>query len=158
MDDRSRLSLVDSRRRKQSRENWLLSIANLPEHQQPRAVLNAAFDIVTDAVTAASEAEVLLVVDEIMAAFPLGETLHVLNHSKLLDALVERLPAKRREAALEILVQHGRLQRTWSKTSTELMKLHGVTRAMCDEIGLVDTIGGSAVPDLPEPSLTLPFS
>lgn len=104
-------------------------------------MLNAAFDIVSDAVTAASDAEVLLVVDEVMAAFPLGETLHVLNHRKLLDAVVDRIPSKRRAAALEILVQHGRLQRTWSKTSTELMKLTGVTRAMCDEIGLVDTIG-----------------
>ncbi|ORY86753.1 kinase-like domain-containing protein [Leucosporidium creatinivorum] len=111
---------------------------------QPRAVLNAAFDIVTDAVTAAAEAEVILVVEEIMAAFPLGETMHIINHSKLLDVLVERIPAKRRPAALEVLVQHGRLQRTWFKTSTELMKLPGVTRAMCDEMALVDTTGDVA--------------
>lgn len=104
-------------------------------------MFNAAFDIVTDAVTAAAEAEVILVVDEIMAAFPLGDTIHIINHGKLLDVVVERIPAKRRPAALEILVQHGRQQRTWFKTSTELMKLPGVTRAMCDEMALVDTTG-----------------
>lgn len=94
--------------------------------------------------TAAAEAEVILVVDEIMAAFPLGETTHIINHGKLLDVLVERVPVKRRPAALEVLVQHGRQQRTWIKTATELMKLPGVTRAMCDEMALVDSTGVSS--------------
>ncbi|SGY15170.1 BQ5605_C013g07278 [Microbotryum silenes-dioicae] len=109
---------------------------------QPRAVLNAAFDIVTDAVTAATEAEILIVVEEILAAFPLtGQKVHVLNHSKLLDAVVDRVPEKQREAVLEVLQQHGRLQRSWVKTSSELLKIPGVTKAMCDEFGLLNTSG-----------------
>ncbi|SCV70247.1 BQ2448_1641 [Microbotryum intermedium] len=109
---------------------------------QPRAVLNAAFDIVTDAVTAATEAEILIVVEDILAAFPLtGQKVHVLNHSKLLDAIVDRVPQKQREVVLEVLQQHGRLQRSWIKTSSELLKIEGVTKSMCDEFGLLNTSG-----------------
>ncbi|KAK4057521.1 eukaryotic translation initiation factor 2-alpha kinase [Microbotryomycetes sp. JL221] len=113
-----------------------------PAGGQPRAVLNAAFDIVSDAVTPAAEAESIYVVDEIMGAFPLpGETVHYLNHVKILEAILERLPQKYRAQALEVLVQHGRLQRAWSKTATELFKILGITREMCDELGALDCTG-----------------
>ncbi|GAA5921698.1 hypothetical protein JCM1841_007094 [Sporobolomyces salmonicolor] len=109
---------------------------------QPRAVLNAAFDIVSDAVMPAMEAECIFVIEEILTAFPFsGQPIHVLNHSKILDALVDIVPTKQRAAVCEILVQHGRLQRTWTKTATELLKLQGVTRAMCDVLGAVDLDG-----------------
>lgn len=104
--------------------------------------MNAAFDIVSDAVTAATEAECLYVVEEVVAAFPFpGETVHFLNHSKILDAIVERVPVKRRSEVLEVLVQHGRLQRHWSKTSGELFKIQGVTKVIVDEIGTLDFAG-----------------
>ncbi|GAA5860143.1 hypothetical protein JCM8547_009200 [Rhodosporidiobolus lusitaniae] len=109
---------------------------------QPRAVLNAAFDIVSDAVMPAMEAEAIFVIQEILAAFPLtGQPVHILNHSKILDALIDVIPSKQRPTVCEILVQHGRLQRTWVKTSTELLKLPGVTRSMCDLLGAVDVAG-----------------
>ncbi|KAL8287446.1 hypothetical protein RQP46_003304 [Phenoliferia psychrophenolica] len=109
---------------------------------QPRAVLNAAFDIVSDAVTAASEAECIYVVEELMASFPFpGETIHIINHSKILDAVVEKVPTKRRAEVLDVLVHHGRLQRLWSKTAAELMKIQGVTRATVDEMGALDFYG-----------------
>lgn len=105
-------------------------------------MLNAAFDIVSDAVTAATEAEVLYVVEEILAAFPLvGEKVHVLNHSKILDAVVERVPSRRRTEVLEVLVQHARLHRSWFKTTNELLKLQGVTKTMCEEMGVLDGAG-----------------
>lgn len=104
--------------------------------------MNAAFDIVSDVMTAAAEAECLFVVDEILSAFPLaGNIVHVLNHSKILEALIAGLPASRRPAVLEILVTHGRLQRAWSKTATEMLKIPGVTKAMCDELAAVDGTG-----------------
>ena len=110
--------------------------------QQPRAILNAAFDIVSDAVTSATEAEVIYVADEIVAAFPFdGETVHYLNHAKILDALVERVPSKRRALVLDILSQHGRLHRTWSKTSTELLKITGMSKALVDDLGALDIAG-----------------
>lgn len=94
--------------------------------------------------TAATEAECLYVVEEVMAAFPFpGDTVHFINHSKILDAVVERVPIKRRSDVLEVLVQHGRLQRTWSKTAGELLKLQGVTKAMVDEMGSLDCYGKS---------------
>lgn len=112
--------------------------------QQPRAVLNAAFDIVSDAVTAATEAECLFVIEDCIAAFPFpGETVHFLNHSKILEAIVDRIPAKRRSAVLDVFVQHGRLQRIWAKTAVELLKIQGVTRAMVDEMGHFDFAGTS---------------
>ena len=96
----------------------------------------------SDAVTAATEAEVIYVADEIVAAFPFdGETVHYLNHAKILDALVERVPAKRRALVLDILGQHGRLQRTWSKTSTELFKITGMSKALVDDLGSLDVAG-----------------
>lgn len=77
-----------------------------------------------------------------MAAFPFaGETVHFINHSKILDAVVERIPVKRRSDVLEVLVQHGRLQRSWSKTAGELLKLQGVTKTMVDEMGVLDCYG-----------------
>ncbi|GAA5826004.1 hypothetical protein JCM11251_000087 [Rhodosporidiobolus azoricus] len=113
-----------------------------PAGGQPRAVLNAAFDIVSDAVMAAMEAECIFVIDEILAAFPLnGQAIHILNHSKILDAIMEVVPLKQRAAVCEILVQHGRLQRSWVKTSTELLKLPGVTRSVCEVLGAVDVAG-----------------
>ncbi|BGP00473.1 eukaryotic translation initiation factor 2-alpha kinase [Rhodotorula toruloides] len=109
---------------------------------QPRAVLNAAFDIVSDAVMPAMEAECLFVIEEILSAFPLtGTPAHIINHSKILDALLDIVPAKQRDAVCDILVQHGRLQRTWVKTASELLKLPGVTRAMCEALGTVDVAG-----------------
>ncbi|GAA5903646.1 hypothetical protein JCM6882_003009 [Rhodosporidiobolus microsporus] len=109
---------------------------------QPRAVLNAAFDIVSDAVMPAMEAECIFVIEEILAAFPLnGEPVHILNHSKILDALMEVVPTKQRAAVCEILVQHGRSQRSWVKTSAELLKLPGVTRSVCEVLGAVDVAG-----------------
>jgi translation initiation factor 2-alpha kinase 4 len=109
---------------------------------QPRAVLNAAFDIVSDAMNAAAEAEVIYVVEEIAAAFPFdGDTIHYLNHSKILDALLERVPAKRRTAVLDVLVQHGRLNRSWSKTAGELMKITGISKANVEELGVLDIVG-----------------
>ncbi|KAM0750676.1 Serine/threonine-protein kinase [Meredithblackwellia eburnea MCA 4105] len=109
---------------------------------QPRAVLNAAFDIVSDAVTAASEAECLYVMEEVMAAFPFsGETVHVVNHSKILEAVIDRVPSKRKAAVLEILVQHSRLQRSWPKTAVELLKIQGMTKAIVDDIGIMDFNG-----------------
>ncbi|GAA6018919.1 hypothetical protein JCM10207_009197 [Rhodosporidiobolus poonsookiae] len=113
-----------------------------PAGGQPRAVLNAAFDIVSDAVMPAMEAECLFVIEEILAAFPLnGRAVHFLNHSKILDALVDVIPSKQRAAVCEILVQHGRMQRSWVKTSTDLLKLAGVTRSMVDVLGAVDVAG-----------------
>ncbi|GAA5836580.1 hypothetical protein JCM9279_000433 [Rhodotorula babjevae] len=109
---------------------------------QPRAVLNAAFDIVSDAVMPAMEAECIYVVEEILDAFPLGgKPAHLVNHSKILDAIIDIFPAKQREAVCEILVQHGRLQRTWSKTSSDLFKLIGVSRSMCDLLGALNSVG-----------------
>ncbi|BGP42492.1 eukaryotic translation initiation factor 2-alpha kinase [Rhodotorula kratochvilovae] len=111
---------------------------------QPRAILNAAFDIVSDAVMPAMEAECIFVIEEILDAFPLaGKPAHLINHSKILDAIVDIFPSKQRDAICEILVQHGRLQRTWVKTSSELFKLIGVTRAMCDLLGALNTVGTS---------------
>ncbi|KAK4700699.1 eukaryotic translation initiation factor 2-alpha kinase 4, partial [Phenoliferia sp. Uapishka_3] len=109
---------------------------------QPRAVLNAAFDIVSDAVTAASEAECIYVVEELMAAFPFaGETAHIINHSKILDLVVDKVPKRQRSAVLDVLVQHGRLQRIWTKTAAELMKIPGVTKPIVDEMGTFDFYG-----------------
>ncbi|GAA5975630.1 hypothetical protein JCM11641_003551 [Rhodosporidiobolus odoratus] len=116
-----------------------------PVGGQPRAVLNAAFDIVSDAVMPAMEAECIFVIEEILAAFPLtGQPIHILNHSKVLDALMDVIPSKQRPAVCEILVQHGRLQRSWVKTSTELLKLPGVTRSVCDILGVLDVSGDLA--------------
>ena len=104
--------------------------------------------------TAATEAEVIYVADEIIAAFPFdGETVHFLNHAKILEALIERVPAKRRALVLDILGQHGRLQRTWSKTSTELLKITGISKALVDQLGALDVAGTSR----PRHSLDLPF-
>ncbi|GAA6036515.1 hypothetical protein JCM8097_003543 [Rhodosporidiobolus ruineniae] len=109
---------------------------------QPRAVLNAAFDIVSDAHMPAMEAESIFVIEEILNAFPLsGQPAHFLNHSKILDAIIDVVPSKNRPAVCEILVQHGRLQRSWVKTSTELLKLPGVTRPICDILSAVDVAG-----------------
>ncbi|KAK4052686.1 eukaryotic translation initiation factor 2-alpha kinase [Microbotryomycetes sp. JL201] len=113
-----------------------------PAGGQPRAILNASFDIVSDVVTPAAESECIYVVDEIMSTFPMpGEAVHYVNHVKILDALVERLPDKYRGQVLEVLVQHGRTQRGWSKTATELFKILGVTREMCDELASLDCSG-----------------
>ncbi|BGP13397.1 hypothetical protein JCM10213_008556 [Rhodosporidiobolus nylandii] len=113
-----------------------------PVGGQPRAVLNAAFDIVSDAVMPAMEAECIFVIEEILAAFPLtGQPIHILNHSKILDALMDVVPSKQRHAVCEILVQHGRLQRSWVKTSTDLLKLPGVTRSICETLSAVDVAG-----------------
>lgn len=107
-------------------------------------MLNAAFDIVSDAVMPAMEAECIFVTEEILDAFPLaGKPAHLINHSKILDAIIDIFPSKQREAVCEILVQHGRLQRTWSKTSSELFKLIGVTRSMCDLLGALNSVGAS---------------
>ncbi|GAA6010979.1 hypothetical protein JCM11491_005895 [Sporobolomyces phaffii] len=109
---------------------------------QPRAILNAAFDIVSDVAMPAMEAECIFVLEEILAAFPFsGQTWHVLNHSKILDALLDIFPAKQRVQVAELLVQHSRSQRTWIKTSTELLKLPGVTKSMCDTLRSVDISG-----------------
>lgn len=91
---------------------------------------------------AAAEAEVIYVVEEIAAAFPFdGDTVHYLNHSKILDALMERVPMKRRTAVLDVLVQHGRLHRSWSKTAGELMKITGISKSNVDELGILDLAG-----------------
>ncbi|GAA5934949.1 serine/threonine-protein kinase GCN2 [Sporobolomyces koalae] len=112
---------------------------------QPRAILNAAFDIVSDVAMPAMEAECIFVLEEILAAFPFsGQTWHVLNHSKILDALLDIFPAKQRVQVAELLVQHSRSQRTWVKTSTELLKLPGVTKAMCDTLRAFDVSGDLA--------------
>ena len=122
---------------------------------QPRASLNAAFDIVSDALTPATEAECLFIIEEIMAAFPFdGETVHLLNHAKVLDAIVHRVDLRpdepdksdrrRREAVLEILLQQGRAPKSWTKVSAELLKVQGVTRAMADDIGMVNVAGSLA--------------
>lgn len=119
---------------------------------QPRASLNAAFDIVSDANTPATEAECLCIVEEIMAAFPFdGETVHYLNHANILDAVAHRVDLRpdepdkadrrRREAVLEILLQQGRAPKSWTKVSAELLKVQGVTRAMADDIGIVNVAG-----------------
>lgn len=90
----------------------------------------------------AMEAECLFVTEEILNAFPLtGTPAHLINHSKLLDTVLDIVPKKHREAVAEILVQHGRLQRSWLKTSTELLMLHGVTATICDALRAVDVIG-----------------
>lgn len=90
----------------------------------------------------AMEAECLFVVEEILNAFPMtGTPVHLINHSKLLDVCLDIAPKKHREAVADILVQHGRLQRSWLKTSTELLKLHGFTTAMCDHLRSFDVIG-----------------
>lgn len=110
--------------------------------QQPRAVLNAAFDIVSDAVMPAMEAECLYVVEEVLGAFPLtGAPAHLINHSKLLDAILDIVPTKQRTAVCDILVQHGRLQRSWTKTSTELLKLPGVTPSISETLRSMDILG-----------------
>ncbi|GAA5881509.1 hypothetical protein JCM16303_005683 [Sporobolomyces ruberrimus] len=112
---------------------------------QPRAVLNAAFDIVSDVAMPAMEAECIFVLEEILAAFPFsGQTWHVLNHSKILDALLDIFPPKQRTQVAELLVQHSRSQRTWAKTSAELLKLPGVTKSMCDTLRAVDVSGDLA--------------
>ncbi|GAA5975545.1 hypothetical protein JCM5350_002643 [Sporobolomyces pararoseus] len=112
---------------------------------QPRAILNAAFDIVSDVAMPAMEAECIFVLEEILAAFPFsGQTWHVLNHSKILDALLDIFPSKQRIPVAELLVQHSRSQRTWTKTSTELLKLPGVTKSMCDTLRSVDVSGDLA--------------
>ena len=93
----------------------------------------------------AMEAECIYVVEEILEAFPLGgKPAHLVNHSKILDAIIDIFPAKQREAVCEILVQHGRLQRTWSKTSSDLFKLIGVSRSMCDLLGALNSVGACA--------------
>lgn len=93
----------------------------------------------------AMEAECIYVVEEILDAFPLGgKPAHLVNHSKILDAIIDIFPAKQREAVCEILVQHGRLQRTWSKTSSDLFKLIGVSRSMCDLLGALNSVGACA--------------
>ncbi|GAA5862450.1 hypothetical protein JCM3774_002522 [Rhodotorula dairenensis] len=113
-----------------------------PAGGQPRAVLNAAFDIVSDAVMPAMEAECLYVVEEVLGAFPLtGAPVHLINHSKLLDAILDMVPTKQRTGVCDILVQHGRLQRSWAKTSTELLKLPGVTPPICDALRSMDILG-----------------
>lgn len=66
-----------------------------------------------------------------------------MSHSKILDAVVEKVPAKRKADVLAALVQHGRLQRPWSKTASELRKISGVTRAMVDEMGALDFYGNA---------------
>lgn len=92
----------------------------------------------------AMEAECIFVLEEILAAFPFsGQTWHVLNHSKILDALLDIFPSKQRIPVAELLVQHSRSQRTWTKTSTELLKLPGVTKSMCDTLRSVDVSGKS---------------
>ncbi|GAA5903465.1 serine/threonine-protein kinase GCN2 [Sporobolomyces salmoneus] len=112
---------------------------------QPRAILNAAFDIVSDVAMPAMEAECIFVLEEILSAFPFsGQIWHVLNHSKILDALLDVFPVKQRTQVAELLVQHSRSQRTWTKTSTELLKLPGVTKAMCDILRAVDVSGDLA--------------
>lgn len=86
--------------------------------------------------------EVILIADEIAAAFPFdGETIHYLNHSKILDALLERIPVKRRSAVLDVLAQHGRLNRSWTKTAGELLKITGISKANIDELGALDVSG-----------------
>lgn len=90
----------------------------------------------------AMEAECLFVADEVLNAFPLsGVPAHLINHSKLLDAILEIVPPKQRNGVCEVLVQHGRLQRSWMKTSTELLKLPGVTPSICDALKSVDILG-----------------
>lgn len=42
---------------------------------------------------------------------------------------------------LETFVQHGRLQRSWQKTSAELLKITGVSRSMVDEWATLDITG-----------------
>lgn len=110
---------------------------------QPRAVLNAAFDIVSDAgMQAASTAECIYILEEAILSFPFsGDTIHVLNHSRILDAIIDRVPQQQRPQVLEVLSQHGRLQRPWTKTALELMKIRGLTRPIIDEIALLDIVG-----------------
>lgn len=81
-------------------------------------------------------------VEEILAAFPFpGETIHFLNHSKLLDAVVAKVPPRRRTEVMEVIVQHGRMQRSWSKTATELIKIPGVSKSMIEEMGSFNLTG-----------------
>ncbi|GAA6058806.1 hypothetical protein JCM10212_001922 [Sporobolomyces blumeae] len=113
-----------------------------PAGGQPRATLNAAFDIVSDVAMPAMEAECIFVIEEVLNAFPFsGKPWHVLNHSKILDSLLEVIPSKQRGAVSEILAAHCRLQRSWTKTSTEMLKLPGVTKAMCDVLKTCDVSG-----------------
>ncbi|KAI5477498.1 hypothetical protein MNV49_006345 [Pseudohyphozyma bogoriensis] len=110
---------------------------------QPEALLRAAFDIVSDAATAVSEAECLYIIEEIVAAFPFkGETVHFLNHSKILDAVVDKVPVSRRAAVLELLTQHPRSTSShWNKTATELLKIHGVSRGMVEDMATLNSAG-----------------
>lgn len=47
---------------------------------------------------------------------------------------------------LEVLVQHGRLGRSWSKTAGELMKINGVSKGLVEEWSTLDTPGSSSFP------------
>lgn len=81
-------------------------------------------------------------VEEILAAFPFpGETVHFLNHSNLLDAVVAKVPQRRRSEVMEVIVQHGRTQRSWSKTAAELIKIPGVSKSIIEEMGLFNVTG-----------------
>lgn len=109
--------------------------------------MNAAFDIVSDAVSPATTAEVIHVAEEILSTFPFdGEIVHFLNHTFILDILIEKVPLKGREMVLEVLVQHGRLGRSWSKTAGELMKINGVSKGLVEEWSTLDTPGSSSFP------------
>ena len=56
---------------------------------------------------------------------------------------MDKVPLKRRADVLDVLVHHGRLQRPWTKTAAELMKIPGVPRATVDEMGGLDFYGQS---------------
>lgn len=114
---------------------------NLLAGGQPRSVIEVDYDIVAPEKTAAAEAEVLSVVDEIleeMPGFESSEWVIQISHAHLLDLLLERVPTKhRREAIMSI----GTLL-NGSRTAAPNMRLQlsnlGISRSILDEIEMAN--------------------
>jgi len=116
---------------------------NLLAGGQPRSVIEVDYDIVAPDKTAAAEAEVLGVVDEILEEIPgfdSSEWVIQISHSHLLDLLLERVPVKHRQEALMAI---GTLF-SGSKTAASNMRSRlnnlglGIPRSILDEIEMAN--------------------
>lgn len=80
-----------------------------------------------------------------MTSFPFPcDIVHVASHGKLLEGLLDHLGAKQMQAVLEVMVKHDPLQKSWSKTASELLNVEGLSRSHIDELALLAPLSKQA--------------
>ncbi len=126
---------------------------------QPRSVLEVNFDIVSPERTAASEAEIFKVLQEIVDEIPglRQDWILQLNHRAVLDLVLERIPKRQQAAVTELFASTLGLKVSASamqETRTKLFDMR-LSRSVIDELEAANMAGKSCSPSSLEERLTL---